>query len=139
MDNAHTNRNEVFLAEDSAAIRARLAAMLAGVEGVTVVGEADTPEGAIEGILRTRPRSVILDIHLIGGNGIDVLRKVHSVDPSIMFIVLTNHPSPQYSRIFTSAVLISLILWRSSGIRSGAVSGRLTWRCAPGPCRRNWC
>lgn len=103
MDNAHTNRNEVFLAEDSAAIRARLAAMLAGVEGVTVVGEADTPEGAIEGILRTRPRSVILDIHLIGGNGIDVLRKVHSVDPSIMFIVLTNHPSPQYSRIFTSA------------------------------------
>jgi DNA-binding NarL/FixJ family response regulator len=99
MEIAHTRHTNVFLVEDSAPIRARLAEMLGSVKGVAIVGEADTPASAIDGILRTRPDSVVLDIQLIGGSGIEVLRKVCAVAPNIVFIMLTNHPDPQYRRI----------------------------------------
>ena len=93
----------VFIVEDSASIRERLVAMLGGIEGVTVVGQAETPGEALEGILRTRPDSVVLDIHLVGGTGIEVLRQAHLQTPDTVFIVLTNHPDPQYRRICMEA------------------------------------
>jgi len=93
----------VFIVEDSASIRERLAAMLGDIEGVTVVGQADTPGEALEGILRTRPDSVVLDIHLVGGTGIEVLRQAHLQAPGTVFIVLTNYPNAQYRRICMEA------------------------------------
>jgi DNA-binding NarL/FixJ family response regulator len=96
-------RTNVFVVEDSASIRERLVGMLGDMEGVSVVGEAETPQTAVEGILRTRPDSVLLDIQLIGGSGIDVLRETHPRSPGTVFIVLTNHPDPQYRRICMEA------------------------------------
>lgn len=93
----------VFIVEDSASIRERLAAMLGDIEGVTVVGQAETPAEALEGILRTRPDSVVLDIHLVGGTGIEVLRQAHLQIPGTVFIVLTNYPNAQYRRICMEA------------------------------------
>ena len=94
---------DVYIVEDSASIRERLVDMLGDIEGVTVVGQADTPRAALEGILSTRPDSVVLDIQLIGGSGLDVLREAHPRVPATVFIVLTNHPSPQYRRICMEA------------------------------------
>jgi len=91
-------RTKVFIVENSASIRERLIGLLAGMEGVSVVGDAATPQAAVEGILRTRPNLAVLDIHLTGGSGIEVLRKVHPQAPDVDFVVLTNHPSPQYRR-----------------------------------------
>jgi DNA-binding NarL/FixJ family response regulator len=93
----------VFIAEDSASIRERLAALLGDIEGVTVVGQAETSAEALEGILRTRPDSVVLDIHLLGGSGLDVLRQARPQTPDTVFIVLTNHADPQYRRICMAA------------------------------------
>lgn len=93
----------VFIVEDSPSIRQRLSAMLGGIDGVTVVGQADTPGEALEGILRTRPDSVVLDIHLVGGTGIEVLRQAHLQTPGTVFIVLTNYPNAQYRRICMEA------------------------------------
>lgn len=103
MENTHTSRTDVFLVEDSKDIRTRLAAMLVAIAGVAIVGEADTPAAAIEGILRTLPHSVVLDIQLLGGTGIEVLRKIHPIKPDIVFIVITNHPNPQYRKIYAEA------------------------------------
>jgi two-component system response regulator DesR len=103
MDNAHADGITVFLAEDSAPLRARLAAMLSGADNVSVVGEAATPAAAIAGILRTRPRFVVLDIHLAEGRGIDVLRGIRNTAPDIVFIVLTNLPAPQYRKAYMQA------------------------------------
>jgi len=75
MENAPSEtRTNVFIVEDSAPIRERLTGLLNGIGGVSVVGEAATPQSAVEGILRTRPDSVVLDIQLMGGTGIEVLR-----------------------------------------------------------------
>ena len=41
------HRTNVFLVEDSASIRSRLSEMLGAVEGVSIVGEAESPAAAI--------------------------------------------------------------------------------------------
>ena len=103
MDNAQIDHTRVFLAEDSVPLRSRLATMLSAIENVSVVGEAATPGAAIEGILRTRPAYVVLDIHLSEGRGISVLREIRKTDASAVFIVLTNMPTPQYRKVYMQA------------------------------------
>jgi DNA-binding NarL/FixJ family response regulator len=99
MQSAADARTQVFIVEDSPIVRKRLVAMMDETEGVTVVGEADTEETAVEGILRTRPDWVLLDVQLIGGSGIEVLRQVRRQVPDTGFIVLTNFNTPQYRRV----------------------------------------
>ncbi len=84
-------------------MRERLVDMLGDIEGVVVVGQADTPAAAIKGIFSTHPDSVVLDIHLRGGTGLEVLRQVHPLAPEIVFIVLTNYPNPQYQKAYLNA------------------------------------
>jgi DNA-binding NarL/FixJ family response regulator len=89
----------VYLVEDSAPIRALVAEMLAQLPDVRVAGEAAEVDQAIAGIRATQPDAVVLDLHLRGGTGIDVLRALHAEAPQIVFIVLTNHPTPQHRRL----------------------------------------
>jgi len=96
-------RKGVFIVEDSASIRSRLVEMLEDVEGIRVVGEAESPAAATAAILETVPDLVILDFQLIGGTGVDVMRAVRPVLPEVVFLVLTNHPNTQYRRICMEA------------------------------------
>jgi len=96
-----TQNTRVYIVEDSAPIRARLAEMLSVMERVSVVGESGNAREAVAGILRVRPDSVLLDLNLMGRTGIDVMRSVHPKAPEIVFVVLTNHAEPQYRRAAT--------------------------------------
>jgi len=98
-----TAPRSVFIVEDSPIVRERLAALMEEIEGVSVVGQADNPQDAADGILRTRPHWVLLDIQLIGGTGIEVLRRVRTRVPGTRFIVLTQMDSPQYRQICMQA------------------------------------
>lgn len=98
-----TQNTRVYIVEDSAPIRARLAEMLSGMDRVSVVGESGNAREAVAGILRVRPDSVLLDLNLMGRTGIDVMRSVHPKAPEIVFVVLTNHAEPQYRRAATDA------------------------------------
>ncbi|HET9651037.1 MAG TPA: response regulator [Usitatibacter sp.] len=89
---------QVFIVDDSTSIRLRLNEMLRRMGDVAVVGEADSAMAAVDGILRTHPDSVLLDLNLMGKSGMDVLRTVHPQAPDIVFVVLTNHSEPQYRR-----------------------------------------
>ena len=95
--------SRVFIVEDSPSIRSRLVELIGEMEGVCVVGEAETPAAAVSGITTTQPHCVVLDYQLIGGTGVDVLRALHPSFPDIAFVVLTNHPNVQYRRICMEA------------------------------------
>jgi DNA-binding NarL/FixJ family response regulator len=94
---------QVFIVDDSPSIRVRLVEMLSRMRQVDVVGEAESASEAVDGILRMRPDSVLLDLNLKGRTGIDVLRAVHYRHPEIAFVVLTNHAEPQYRRACLAA------------------------------------
>lgn len=91
-------RTNVFIVDDSEEVRRCLVDLIEEIEGVRVVGEAETPAAAVAGILGTRPDCVVLDFQLRSGTGLEVLRTVHPRAPQIAFIVLTNFANPQYER-----------------------------------------
>lgn len=93
----------VFVVEDAPQIRKRLVAMLGAVPGVTVVGEADSVRGAIDGALSTGAEALLLDLQLRDGNGLDVLAALKPQRPEMRVIVLSNFASPQYRRASLAA------------------------------------
>lgn len=93
----------VFIVEDSEALRKRLAAMLWEVNGIQVTGYADSANQAIEALLANirdaaRPDAAILDIQLLEGNGIDVLKFLRKNSPMTKTIMLTNYSYPHYQK-----------------------------------------
>ena len=96
-------KTEVFIVDDVPSMRERLRELVGELPDVDVVGDAGTPADAIAGILETHPACVLLDYQLIGGTGVDVLRAVHGRAAGTVFVVLTNHPDPQYRRACMAA------------------------------------
>ena len=89
---------KVFVVDDSPLVRERLVALLSEVEGVDVVGSADSAEEGIEGISTSKADVAILDIRMPAGNGIAVLERIKRQGSSPTVIMLTNYPYPQYRK-----------------------------------------
>lgn len=86
----------LFIADDNIPFRTRLASIFSEVDGIKVVGVAGDVPKAIEEIKRLRPDTIILDIHMPGGNGLDVLQVAKSFSPAPTVIMLTVGPKSQY-------------------------------------------
>jgi two-component system response regulator DesR len=99
---SHVAPVTVFLADDSALIRARIASMLESAT-VHVVGEGTTAQACIQGILAMRPDVVVLDVQLEGGSGLEVLRAVRQAEPGIAFVVFSNNAAPAYRKRYLEA------------------------------------
>lgn len=89
----------VFIADDSLLIRDRVALLL-GANAMTVVGQAETPQDSINGILAAAPDVVVLDVQLDGGSGLQVLRAVRHAAPGIAFVVFSNSSGPGYRKCY---------------------------------------
>jgi len=87
----------VFLADDASAIRERVNSILAAA-GMTVIGEAATPQASIDGILASQPDVVVLDVQLEGGTGLQVLQRVRAACPQVAFVVFSNSAAAPYRR-----------------------------------------
>jgi DNA-binding NarL/FixJ family response regulator len=80
-------RISVVVVDDHAMFRSGVKAEIG--QSVQVVGEAPDAETAIKVVLATRPDVVLLDVHLPGGGGIEVLKKVHEQNPDQRFLALS--------------------------------------------------
>lgn len=67
----------VVLVDDHRMFRTGVRAEIGRTEltGIDVVGEADDVESAVQVVAETRPDVVLLDVHLPGGGGVEVLRR----------------------------------------------------------------
>jgi two-component system, NarL family, response regulator LiaR len=87
----------VLIADDSILIRERLAALIAEMDGVHLVGQAETGAEAIALARQHQPDVVILDVCMPGGNGIEALQTIKKVTAS-QVIMVTAYPHPQYRK-----------------------------------------
>lgn len=94
---------KVFIVEDSAVIRERLKRLLAEIPEVQVVGETGDAQVGLAAILEQRPDVVLLDIHILNGNGIDVLQRLKQERVAPAVIILTDYPYPEYRRVCLDA------------------------------------
>ena len=77
----------VVLGDDHAMFRAGVRSEIGSA--VELVGEAADAQEAIKVVLAARPDVVLLDVHLPGGGGVEVLRQVHVPAPEIRFLALS--------------------------------------------------
>ena len=92
----------IFIADDSLLIRERVVSML-DARAMTIVGQAETPQDSIEGILAAYPDVVVLDIQLEGGSGLQVLQAVRHAAPDIAFVIFSNSSDPVYRKRYLGA------------------------------------
>ena len=82
----------VFIVEDAAQTRQELVELVADLPGFNVVGQAGSVQEAIDGIHRTEPEALTLDISLPDGSGVEVLRHIRRLRANIFVVVLTGNP-----------------------------------------------
>ncbi|MGH3505935.1 MAG: response regulator [Nocardioidaceae bacterium] len=80
-------RLRVVVVDDHAMFRTGVKAELR--QAVDVVGEAEDVDQAVSVIGELRPDVVLLDVHLPGGGGTEVLRRVAQRHPEIRFLALS--------------------------------------------------
>lgn len=86
------------MVDDSQITRERLTSLLNELDFINIVGVADNPISATESIVSLRPDIVILDIFLLGGSGIHVLKNIRSRGVTSKVIVLTNYAQEAYRK-----------------------------------------
>lgn len=83
---------DLFIVDDHDLFRAGVRAELP--EDIVVVGEASDTQAAIELILERDPGVVLLDVHLPGGGGREVVERVREKKPETLFLALSASDAP---------------------------------------------
>jgi two-component system, NarL family, response regulator DevR len=100
----------VLVVEDAPEVRKRLVAIVRAIPGVTVVGEAGSVRGAIDGALADAADVMLLDLQLVDGSGLEVLAAVRPRRPGLYVIVLSNFSNAQQYRDASLAAGADVVL-----------------------------
>jgi DNA-binding NarL/FixJ family response regulator len=87
-----TDPVRVVLVDDHQLVRSGVRAELDAADttgSVQVVGEAGDVDEAVRVITELRPDVVLLDVHMPGGGGAEVIRGVHDALPAVRFLALS--------------------------------------------------
>lgn len=126
------NTINVFIADDSPIVRARLVTILGELGGINIVGQAATALEAIRGTQELRPDVAILDLHMPGGSGLHVLQEVKQSQAAPVVVIVTNYPYPAYRErcleagadfFFDKSTEFDRIVDVLEGLQRGAASG----------------
>ncbi|PKR77738.1 DNA-binding response regulator [Halalkalibacillus sediminis] len=86
----------VYLVDDHAVLRDGLKNVLEAEATIRVVGESSAEENLIDRLKETKPDIVILDINMPERNGIEVLKEIKEVLPSVKVMILTMFSQEDY-------------------------------------------
>ena len=92
-----TDKTRIFIVDDHPLLRKGLAELINQEPDMTVVGEADDAPAGIKGITTIRPDLVIVDISLKSMNGLELIKNIKVLDPSIQVLVLSMHDETVYA------------------------------------------
>ena len=104
----------VVIVDDHRIFRSGVRAELG--EMVEVLGEADTVEEAVRAVNELEPDVVLLDVHMPGGGGVEVIGQVSKSRPQQRFLALSVSDDPK-----DVIAIVSGCVW----VTPSAVS--LTW------------
>ena len=85
----------VLVADDHEVVRTGLARLLEDSE-ITIVGEAENGEQAVEQAAKHNPDVVLMDIRMPEGDGLFALEKIRKQNPNAQVIMLSTYDNPTY-------------------------------------------
>jgi two-component system response regulator RegA len=85
------SERRILLVDDDETFRSRLGRALAD-RGLEVL-PADGPAAALESAARARPDFAVVDLKMPGGSGLDLVRELVALLPSLRVVVLTGYGS----------------------------------------------
>ena len=88
---------KVMIVDDHAIIREGLRRIIEGETSMTVVGEAESGEKALEVAQKVDPDIIILDISMPEMDGFDCMEHLRRLVPDAKILVLTMHDSLQHA------------------------------------------
>ena len=83
----------VVIVDDHRIFRTGVKAELEGM--VEVLGEAESVEDAVRAITELDPEVVLLDVHMPGGGGVEVIGQVSKARPQQRFLALSVSDDPR--------------------------------------------
>lgn len=81
----------VLIADDHALLREGIASLLAGADGITVVGQASNGQEAVEQFVRLRPDVTLMDLQMPLLSGVEAMMSIRALDIKANIIVLTTY------------------------------------------------
>jgi DNA-binding NarL/FixJ family response regulator len=90
-------KSRVFVVDDHPIVRQGLALLINRESDLTVCGEAEDAQSAMEAIVAAQPDILVVDISLNGPDGLDLLKSVRARYPGLMVLILSMHDESVYA------------------------------------------
>ncbi len=90
-------KSKVFLVDDHPLVREHLTALIAREPDLAVCGEAEEAPTALQRVREQAPDLVILDISLKRSNGLELIKSLKDLRPSLPVLVLSMHDEMLYA------------------------------------------
>jgi DNA-binding NarL/FixJ family response regulator len=91
------NETRIMIVDDHEILRYGLKRLFQKQHGWTVCAEAWDEESALNGLYRTEPHIVILDITLEGGDGLTLTRMIRRKSPETRVVIYSMHDETMYA------------------------------------------
>ncbi len=111
------NKIRVLLVDDHAILREGLRALLDRQADIEVVGEACDGQEALDMAIRFQPDVVVMDISMVGMDGLEATRHLREMQPDMRVVVLTQHDDPLFVNSSLEAGASGYVLKRMGGAR----------------------
>jgi len=86
----------VLVVDDHQLVRVGTSRLLADIEGIQIVGQAESGEQAIDMVKDLKPDVVLMDIQMPGIGGLEATRRCLRVDPDLKVIAVTIYEDEPY-------------------------------------------
>lgn len=94
---ALVRKSRVFVVDDHPIVRQGLALMINAESDLTVCGEAEEAQTALQAIVTCKPDILIIDISLNGPDGLELVKHVRTIYPELPLLILSMHDEATYA------------------------------------------
>jgi CheY-like chemotaxis protein len=102
----------VVAVDDHASFRAVVRQVVTATEALTIVGEADCGEAAVELVRDLQPDVVLMDVRMPGLGGIAATQRIKTMQPRTLVVLVTTIPPAELPGVKEES-LADEVLWKS--------------------------
>ena len=107
-------KRRVLIVDDHSVLREGLTMVINGQSDLMVCGEAGDVSGGMKAVAANRPDITLIDLSLMGGSGLELVKDLKAHHPNVLTLVLSLHDEALYAERVLRAGARGYIMKRSS-------------------------